>query len=105
MEEDPSRRLHQKEFSSRLVKSLCGTFKNRIPTGPPFAVPLPLVRSPGHDISQCVTKERKMPSMCMGPSKKVRTETVFGCLRCRVQLCRDKCHDLYHASLALNSPK
>lgn len=107
MEEDPPRRLDQKEFSSSLVKSLCGTFTNRRPTGLPSAVPLSLVHSPGHEsvnlVKDGALKRGRCHQCSMGPNKKAWTETVFGCLRCKVRLCRDKCHYLYHASLAVNS--
>lgn len=104
MEEEPPPLLDQKQFTSSLVRSLCGTFTCRKKTGRPPAIPLPLVRSPGHESVNVVKAGAKRKGRChycaMGPNKRARVETRFGCVRCSVRLCPDKCHDLYHARLA-----
>ena len=109
MEDEVAPILNQKEFSSSLVKSLCGTFTNRKPQGRPSPVQLPLLRTPGHE-SVNVTKNGAMKrgrchECSIGRNKKnARTETVYGCIQCQVRLCRDKCHDIYHSRITVDDP-
>lgn len=109
MADEPPSLLNQKEFSSSLVKSLCGTFSNRKAQGRPSSVQLLLVRTPGHE-SVNVTKEGALKrgrchECSIGPNKKKsRVETVYGCLQCQVRLCRDKCHDIFHGHIAMANP-
>ncbi|XP_077869658.1 uncharacterized protein LOC144361667, partial [Saccoglossus kowalevskii] len=46
-----------------------------------------------------VLKSGKCHMCSLGPNRFRRAETCFGCHECKVRLCRDGCHDLYHANL------
>ena len=75
MEDDLPAILNQKDFSSNLVRSLCGTFTNRKPQGRPSSVQLPLLRTPGHEsvnvTKNGVMKRGRCHECSIGPNKKM----------------------------------
>jgi len=109
MENEPPPKLNQQEFSSSLVKSLCGTCTNRKPQGQQSPVQLPLLRTPGHESVNVTKNGAKKRGRChdcsIGPNKKnARTETAYGCIQCQVQLRHDMCHDIYHSRIMVDDP-
>ena len=107
VEEEVKPMLTQKEFTSSIVKSLCGTFTSRKPRGRRSTSSPPLVRLTGHESINIVKRGAMKKGRChecsAGPNKKrSRVETYYGCLTCGIRLCRDQCHDTYHRRLAVD---
>lgn len=104
MDEDIPTMMTQKEFTSKLVKSLCGSFSSRKALGrPPNAgasVALVAKHYSVNIVKRGILKRGRCYECSVGPNKKYdRVETVYGCEKCVVRLCRDKCHSIYHARL------
>ena len=108
VEENVAPMMDQKSFTSKLVKSLCGTYTSRKLYGHPSLSPSSIsLHASGHksvNVVKCGKLKRGRCSECsMGTHKKrARVETVYGCLHCNVRLCHDKSHDLYHSRLTLS---
>lgn len=108
VEENVAPVMDQKSFTSKLVKSLCGTYRSRKLYGCPSLSPNSIsLCASGHEsvnVVKCGKLKRGRCSQCsMGAHKKrARVETVYGCLHCNVRLCRDKCHELYHSRPTLS---
>ena len=81
VEEEVSPMMSQKQFTSSLVKSLCGLFTNRKPRGHPLVSSPPILRNSGHESVNITKKGNLKRGRCYecsaGPNKKnARVETV-----------------------------
>ena len=90
MEEDPPRLLDQKEFHLSQIerKTIC----------------CPLAHGSVNVVKGGLLKKGRCHQCALGPNKRPRVETRFGCVECQVHLCPGNCHDIYHARLAMGNP-